>query len=150
MKKYLSIRNLAPKITSISASRDTNTKVSSQKVLINVSANAARDEDGVIVSYLWYYYTDSDPEPQNIRITQTPNTIFVVPNITEKYYFGVILEDNDGAKMNSRDRGSEVIPLLVSNDDGNVNIPLISLTTGNSSVNVGESVTFSASAKTIL
>ncbi len=150
MKKYLSIRNLAPKITSISASRDTNTKVSSQKVLINVSANAARDEDGVIVSYLWYYYTDSDPEPQNIRITQTPNTIFVVPNITEKYYFGVILEDNDSAKMNSRDQGSEVIPLLVTNDDGNVNIPLISLTTGNSSVNVGESVTFSASAKTIL
>ncbi len=150
MKKFISVQNLAPKLTSITATRDNNTKVNGQKVLINVSANAARDDDGVIVSYLWYYYTDSDPEPQNIRITQSPNTIFVVPNITEKYYFGVILEDNDGAKMNSKDRGTEVIPLLVSNDDGNVNIPLISLTTGNSTVNVWESTTFSASTKTIL
>jgi len=52
-----------------------------------VQANGALDPDGVITSYIWYYTTESDPEPQNIQITQKSDITFVLPNITEKYYF---------------------------------------------------------------
>jgi len=84
--RYLQIKNLLPKITSVSASID-GTKKDTQKLVVNVVANGARDDDGVITSYIWFYKTESDQEKQNIRITQTPATTFVLPNVTEKYYF---------------------------------------------------------------
>lgn len=62
-------------------------KKDTQKIIVNVVANGARDEDGVITSYIWFYTTESDQEKQNIRITQSPSTTFVLPNVTEKYYF---------------------------------------------------------------
>ncbi len=63
------------------------TKKDSQKLLVTVNANKSRDDDGVITSYVWYYTTESDSEKQNVRITQLPSTTFVLPNISEKYYF---------------------------------------------------------------
>lgn len=146
--EYVYIRNLPPEVTSISTSIDT-TKKDSQKVLVRVNANGALDPDGVITSYIWFYTTESDKEPQNIQITQKPEITFVLPNITEKYYFGVILEDNDGAKTNSTDR-SEQIPLILDNQNGNIYMPLIALTTPKNAVLVGENVYFSVEAKTIV
>jgi hypothetical protein len=49
---------------------------------VKVSANNAKDDDGVIVSYLWYYYTDADNEPQDFRATRVPNTSFVIPRVS--------------------------------------------------------------------
>jgi hypothetical protein len=85
-KRYVQIKNITPKITSVTAKVDANKK-DSQKVLINVTADGARDEDGVITSYIWFYQTESDSEPQNIKITQSPTTTFILPNVQEKYTF---------------------------------------------------------------
>ncbi|MFZ2256166.1 MAG: hypothetical protein WAW59_00615 [Patescibacteria group bacterium] len=104
----------------------------------------------MITSYIWYYTTESDREPQNIQITQNPEITFVLPNITEKYYFGVILEDNDGAKANSMNDGSEQVPLILDNQNGNIYMPLISLTMPKNAVLVGENVFMSVDAKTIV
>ena len=148
-KRYVQIKNILPKITSVDASVDT-TKKDSQKLIVNVTANGARDEDGVITSYIWYYKTESDSEPQNVKITQNPKTTFVLPNISEKYTFGVILEDNDGARVNSTDVISDQTPLIITNDDGNVNLPLITLTVPKTQVLVDENVDFTVQAKNIL
>ncbi len=128
---------------------DTATK-DSQKILVKVQANGATDVDGVITSYIWYYTTESDPEPQNVQITQKNGITFVLPNITEKYFFGVILEDNDGAKMNTMESGQSPTPLIIDNSNGNINLPLINLSLSKSTVNVGEKVLFSADVKTII
>lgn len=85
-KRYIQIKNIEPKVTSVDATIDT-TKKDTQKLIVNVVANGARDDDGVITSYIWFYTTESDPEKQNVRITQNPSTTFVLPNVTEKYYF---------------------------------------------------------------
>jgi hypothetical protein len=77
---------MPPKLTSITSNIDT-TKKDSQKLLVTVNANGAKDNDGVITSYVWYYTTESDSEKQNVRITQLPSTTFVLPNISEKYFF---------------------------------------------------------------
>ncbi|MBP9779181.1 PKD domain-containing protein [Candidatus Gracilibacteria bacterium] len=146
--KYLSIRNEKPDLTSITTSIDA-TKKDAQKVLVKVTANGARDPDGVITSYIWFYTTESDKEPQNIQITQKNEITFVLPNITEKYYFGVILEDNDGGRKNSTDDSVEQMPLLIDNQDGNIYLPLISLT-GPKIGLAGEQLKFSAEAKTIV
>lgn len=144
------LKNQAPELTSISTNIDA-TKKDSQKILVKVSANGASDKDGVITSYIWYYTTESDKEPQNVQITQKPEITFVLPNITEKYYFGVILEDNDGARTNSaNDSTSEQIPLIITNQNGNIYLPLITLSTPQTTVIAGENVHFSATAKTIV
>lgn len=148
-KRYIQIKNIVPKLTSISTNIDQN-KQSSQKVIVNVTADGASDPDGVITTYIWYYKTASDDEPQNIKITQSPTTTFVLPNVTEKYTFWVILEDNDGAQTNSIDVIKDQAPLLISNEDGNLSMPLITLTIPKSQVLAGESVDFVASAKTIV
>lgn len=85
-KQYVKLSNQPPEITSITTTLD-DTKKDSQKVIVRVQANGAIDPDGVISSYIWYYTTESDPEPQNVQITQKNNIAFVLPNITEKYYF---------------------------------------------------------------
>jgi PKD repeat protein len=148
-KRYIEIKNLEPKLTSVTAIAD-ESKKDSQKILVNVTANGAKDEDGVITSYIWYYTTESDSEKQNVRITQSANTTFVLPNVTEKYYFGVIIEDNDGARVDSQESLSEQNPLLIANDDANINMPLISLSVDKSHALTEETLNFSASAKDIL
>ena len=148
-KRYIQIKNIAPKITSVDALVDT-TKKDSQKLIVKVTANGARDEDGVITSYIWYYKTESDTEPQNVKITQSPSTAFVLPNVSEKYTFSVILEDNDGARVNSADIIRDQSPLIITNDDGNINLPLITLIIPKTQILTGEPIEFSASAKNIL
>lgn len=148
-QEFLQIKNLPPKFTSITSTIDT-TKKDSQQILVNVSAKWAIDPDGVITSYIWFYKTESDSEPQSIHITQSPNTTFVLPNVTEKYTFWVIIEDNDGARVNSADYIKDAVPLIVSNADGNVNLPLITLNTWNSNVLSGQPVDFVVTAKNIL
>ncbi len=125
--QYIKLANHIPQITSITSSIDT-TKKDSQKILVKVKANGASDPDGVVTSYIWYYKTENDTEPQNVQISQKNEITFVLPNITEKYYFGVILEDNDGAQMNTADSGQSPAPLVIDNSNGNIYMPLISLT----------------------
>lgn len=83
---YLAVENLDPKLTSITATAGENSN-DTQKILVQVTADGAEDPDGVITSYVWYYTTEGSSELQDVRITQTPKTTFVLPNITEKYYF---------------------------------------------------------------
>jgi PKD repeat protein len=148
-KRFLEIRNMPPKLTSITSNMDT-TKKDSQKLLVTVNANGARDDDGVITSYVWYYTTESDSEKQNVRITQLPTTTFVLPNISEKYYFWVILEDNDGTRVDSADTLAEQVPLITANDDANINMPLINLSVDKTQVLTDDIINFSVSAKNIL
>ena len=117
-------------------------------MIVKVSANNAKDDDGVIVSCLWYYYTDTDPEPQDFRITRVPNTTFVLPKISCKYYFAVTIEDSNGAKVNSDESSDERYSLTLASD--NINTPILTLKTSNTAIFVGDSTSFDVSAKNIL
>ncbi len=142
---YVKVENVLPTFASLSVVAN---KIDTDPVVVDVAVNNATDADGVIVSYLWYYYTDSDPEPQDFRITRTSKTVFVLPRINGKYYFAVTLEDSNGAKVNSDDSREERYSLTLASD--NINTPLISLKSSKSSASVGESVSFQASVKNIL
>lgn len=145
MKSFVKVENLAPKFSSLSVTAD---KLESDPVTVTVTANNAVDEDGAIVSYIWYYYTAEDPEPQDFRVTRSPKTVFVLPRIGAKYYFAVILEDSNGLKINSDDVSTERYSLTLASD--NINTPIISLKTSNTSVSVGQKVDFTVAAKNIL
>lgn len=142
---YVKIENIAPKLSSLSVAAD---KLEADPVTVTVTANNAVDEDGIISSYIWYYYTAEDPEPQDFRITRSPKTVFVLPRIGAKYYFAVILEDSNGLKINSDDVSTERYSLTLASD--NINTPIITLKASATSISVDQKVDFTVAAKNIL
>ncbi len=148
-EKYIYLKNQLPQLTSITTQIDERKK-DSRKIIVNVKANGVKDPDGVVTAYTWYYKTETDPEPQSLQITQKPEITFVLPNITEKYYFWVVLQDNDNGKVNSEKILQKQSPLIIDNANGNVYLPLISLSPSKTTAKVNESIKFTASATTIL
>lgn len=142
---YVKVENILPTFASISVAPDSTDK---DPVVVTVTANNAIDEDGAIVSYLWYYYTDSDPEPQDFRITRTNKTAFVLPRINGKYYFAVTMEDSNGDKVNSDDVRSDRASLTLATD--NINTPIITLKTSSTNIIVSEKIDFKATVKNII
>lgn len=96
----MEVVNLLPTLTSL------NIRVqdeSSDPVIVDVTAQGANDPDGVVQSYMWYYYTDMDPEPQDFRATRTPSTSFVLPRMSQDFYFVAILRDNNEDRITSEE-----------------------------------------------
>ena len=141
---WVKVENLKPellqlKIEPISTETD--------PVIVKVKTVWAKDRDGVIKSYLWFYTTDLDSSPQDFKITRKWSTSFVVPKIPWNYHFWVILKDNNDAKINSDD----VIwknTLMLSWD--NTNTPLIDFSVSKASVAIWDTITFRAKSTNIL
>ena len=142
---WVKVENLKPTLSAIDVKVIDN---SSDPVIVKVNALGAQDKDGVIQSYLWYYYTDLDSEPQDFRATKDAETTFVLPKITGNYYFVVLMKDNNEARITSEEiTGSKYFITLAWN---NINTPLIQLTSNKKSVTIGEEIIFYASAENIL
>ncbi|MDD3144837.1 MAG: PKD domain-containing protein [Candidatus Gracilibacteria bacterium] len=139
------VENLKPTLSSLNISvKD----IESDPVLVSINAIGSKDLDGVIQSYLWYYYTDLDPEPQDFRATKTESTTFVLPKVTGNYYFVVVMKDNNEARSNSQDINGSKYFITLTGD--NVNTPIVDLNVNNSSVSIGDEVVFTANAENIL
>lgn len=145
MQTMVEVKNLAPVLSSLQVSvADSNT----DPVVVNVAALWAKDPDGVIQNYLWYYYTDTNNDPQDFRATTVAKTTFVLPKVTGNYYFVLVMKDNNEVKVNSEEIAGQRYSMTLSGD--NVNTPIIDLKINDSSVSVGEPVVFTAQAKNIL
>lgn len=143
---YMNVRNKLPVLSSLDV---TIQNEESDPLVVTVDALGAKDPDGIIQSYLWYYYTDTDGEPQDFRSSTKPSTTFVLPKITGEYFFVVILKDNNEARITSEDAtGGAKFFTTVTGD--NINTPLVDMSVSDSSVAIGDEVTFSTQVKDIL
>ena len=141
----MDVRNVKPTLSSLSVNVENE---QADPLIINVSAQWATDPDGVILSYLWYYYTDIDPEPQDFRSTLSSSTSFVIPKITGNYYFVAILKDNNEARVTSEEvTGSRYFTTITGD---NINTPIVELNVNDNSTVIGEEIVFSAKAQNIL
>ncbi|MDD3793493.1 MAG: PKD domain-containing protein [Candidatus Gracilibacteria bacterium] len=139
------VENIKPTISSL----DVRVKDSeSDPVLVTLTAIGAKDLDGVIQSYLWYYYTDIDPEPQDFRATKNETTTFVLPKVTGNYYFVVVMKDNNEARANSEEINGSKYFITLTGD--NVNTPIVDLNVNNNSVSIGDEIFFTANVQNIL
>jgi len=141
---WVKVKNLKPTLSALSTKIE---NPDSDPIIIDVSAVWAKDKDWVITSYLWYYYTDIDSEPQGFRVTTSPSTKFVLPKITWNYYFVLVMTDDNWDKVSSKDLWKEAIITLAWN---NINVPLVNLTVNDNSVYIWEDVVFTAKVKNIL
>ncbi len=142
---YVKVKNLPPELTSLQVSI---ADPSTDPVVVSVTAIGAKDLDGVVQGYLWYYYTDTDNEPQDFRSTTKNSTTFVLPKITGNYFFVLVMKDNNEARVTSDEITDSRFSLTLSGD--NVNTPLIDLNVNDSSVSIGDDVVFTANVKNIL
>ncbi len=139
------VRNLDPVLSSVSINIENPEE---DPLIVRVTAQWAEDPDGVIQSYLWYYYTDIDTEPQDFRSTASASTAFVIPKVTGNYYFVAILKDNNESRVTSEDvTGSRYFTTITWD---NVNTPIIDLSVNDNSTVIGEEITFTAKAQNIL
>ncbi|EKE26220.1 MAG: hypothetical protein ACD_4C00375G0001, partial [uncultured bacterium (gcode 4)] len=141
---YVKVVNLPPKVSWLTV---TTIDQNADPVIVKVIANNPVDEDWVIVSYLWYYYSDTDPEPQDYRITKTPTSTFVLPKVHWTYYFVLIAEDSNWAKINTSENSEEQYPITLDSD--NINTPLISLSVNKTTIATWDEIHFKASTKNI-
>ncbi len=141
----LDVQNLKPILSSVDV-RVVNTET--DPVIVNIDALWAQDRDWVIQSYLWYYYTDIDSEPQDFRSTKLPSTSFVLPKVTWNYYFVVVMKDNNEELISSDEiTGSKYFIALTWD---NLNTPLVKLSVNDSSVAMWDEVVFTAWVENIL
>ncbi len=145
MDTWIRVENLKPTLSWLGISVQNE---NADPVIVNVVANGAQDPDGVIQSYLWYYYTDTDTDPQDFRSTIVPNTTFVIPKITGNYYFVVVMRDNNDERFSSESLSNEKYFITLSWD--NINTPLVDFRVNKTSIMAGDSVVFQASAKNVL
>ncbi len=142
---FIKVSNLKPVLSWINLSvKD----ISTDPVVVNLSAIWASDPDGVVQSYLWYYYTNSDLDPQDYRITTLPNTTFVLPKITWTYYFVLVLRDNNDSEYSSKENESSRYSISLAWD--NINTPLINLSVDKNNVFLWDEVNFQAEVKNVL
>ncbi len=142
---WIKVENLKPTLTSL------NIAVQDDKldpVVVWVSAVWASDPDWIIQSYLWYYYTDTDTEPQDFRITSLPNTTFVIPKITWNYYFVVVMRDNNDERYSSEEATSNKYFITLNGD--NINTPLIDFKVNKNNLYIWEEAIFTAKVKNVL
>lgn len=99
-KTWVKVVNLAPIFSDIQV---TVANLDTDPMQINLKIVGAKDPDGVIRSYTWYYYTDRDDQAQGFRITRLPEATFVLPKISGRYYFAVMMEDSNGLKINTKE-----------------------------------------------
>jgi hypothetical protein len=140
------VKNIKPTISSLQISPF---DLTTDPVVVNVSAVGSKDKDWVIQSYIWYYTTDIDSEAQDFRITKKASTTFVIPKIQWTYYFGVVMKDNNGAKINSEDLVNKIWNNFVELQWDNSNTPLIDFSTSDSSISIWDEMSFRAIAKNI-
>ena len=142
---WMDVRNLTPVLTSLDIDV---TNPDGDPLVVSVKAQWAEDPDGVIQSYLWYYYTDIDSEPQDFRSTLGSATTFVLPKITGNYYFVAILKDNNEEKVHSEELTSSKFFTTITGD--NLDTPLVELAVNDSALSIGEDVVYTAKVKNIL
>ena len=142
---FVNVRNIKPTLSSLDVRV---VDFTTDPVIVNVSALWAQDRDWVIQSYLWYYYTDIDSEPQDFRATKGPSTSFVLPKVTWNYYFVVVMKDNNEDRIDSEKiTGSKYFMTLTGD---NLNTPLVSLKVNDSSIAIWDEIIFTANVENIL
>lgn len=141
----ISVQNVLPTLTAINLQIE---NPDADPLIVRVTAQGANDPDGIIQSYLWYYYTDIDSQPQDFRSSISNSTAFVIPKITGNYYFVAILKDNNEARITSEEITDARYFTTVTGD--NINTPIVDLSVNDTSTIIGEEVIFTAKASNIL
>jgi PKD repeat protein len=146
-KEWIKVVNIPPKFSDIQVVVE---NIDQDPMRINLKMEGAKDPDGVIRSYTWYYYTNTDEQPQGFRITTKPETSFSLPKINGRYNFSVVMEDANGLRVDTRDISENKFstPDLLVNQ--NISTPLIEFRANTTDAKYGDAVELTTTVKNAL
>jgi len=113
---------------------------------VRLKVIGARDEDGQIKKYKWWYYREGfASEKLGVHSTFGPETEMIItaqgqPDVVNKYFFVVEITDNDNGVFESTERFGDVSFLEVTN--GPNLSPVAEFTVDKTTIAVGDSITF--------
>lgn len=130
-------------------------------LIVKVTANNAKDRDGSVSQYIWYYYKKDDPTRQlELKSSpwNVPYTYFSIPTNDPALWagdivFGVKMVDNDGGEQLSEDiigQGpSFFIPPCKTGwlCDNNMDVPIVTLKMDKTNASIWEVVNFTVLTK---
>ncbi len=120
-------------------------------IIVRLQARWARDPDGFISHFRWYYYPSHDPMRRKwFRITpgDVPFTTFVIPkpmHATE-YAFAVEMIDNDNGRVSSEEIVWKWPIVFFPPEEDSLDIPIVTLTANRLTARVWEEITFSTNS----
>jgi len=121
-------------------------------VRVKLDAIGAKDPDGKIVKYLWWYYNEKDPDIQlGHTITQSPQTYVTIGTRgieaeEATYKFGLQMTDQENFTINASDILPEnTLPSLTVVNGPN-DIPVSQFTVDRTNIMVGETINFTSSS----
>lgn len=146
-EEWIRVINIPPQFSDIDVKVE---NIDQDPMRVNLQMLGAKDADGVIRSYTWYYYTSTDEQPQGFRITTKPETSFTLPKINGRYHFSVVLEDANGLRVDTREISESRFstPDLLVNT--NISTPLIEFRANITDIKYGDPVELSVTAKNAL
>lgn len=121
-------------------------------LIVKVSALKADDSDGFISYFKWYYtYKDDPTRYLETKITpgNIPYAFFSLPRIPGEFLFGVIMYDNDDGKQSNEDIVGNGPIVFFPPDVTRPDIPLVTLRSSQSTVQIGDEVQFDVISKII-
>ncbi len=113
---------------------------------VKLKVVGAKDEDGQIKKYKWWYYREGfETEQLGVHSTTSPETEMIItaqgqPEVTNRYFFGVEITDNDNGVFESQERFGNVSFLDVTN--GPNLSPVAEFSMDKTTIAVGDSITF--------
>jgi PKD repeat protein len=114
-------------------------------LIVKVSALNPKDSDGFISYYKWYYtYKDDPTRYLETKITpgSIPYAFFSLARIPGEFMFGVTIYDNDGGQQSNQDIIGNGPIVFFPPDVNRPDIPLVTLKSDQSTVSIGDTVTF--------
>ncbi len=145
-RAWAKVKNSLPDLSSIDVQI---VDLSADPVVVKLTAVNAKDPDGAIASYTWYYFTENDSEPQGFRVTNKPSVAYVLPRISGKYSFAVAMEDTDGEHYDTNDGSSEYSTPTLS-ADSSMMTPVVKLKASSENALVGDDVLLAATVRNAL
>ena len=113
---------------------------------VQLKVVGARDADGQIKKYKWWYYREGfESQLLGVHSTTSPETEMVIvaqgqPEVKNRYYFVVEVTDNDNGVYDSTEQFGEVSFLDVTN--GPNLSPVAEFTMDKTTIAVGDSISF--------
>lgn len=142
---HFKVINKVPTIIDFVVESDTDKElITPTKVKLKVVG--AKDEDGQIKKYKWWYYREGfETEQLGVHSTTSPETEMIItaqgqPDVKNRYFFGVEITDNDNGVFDSQERFGEVSYLDVTN--GPNLSPVAEFSMDKTTIAVGDSITF--------
>lgn len=120
-------------------------------VTVPVNLIGAKDSDGRIIDYTWWYYDVQAPNKKiDTHVTTQPKTTFTIgprakEGIESTYHFAVEIRDNDGGKTLSEDILGKSQAFKVTN--GPSLAPKVVYTVDKARVKVGEKISFTSATQ---